>query len=142
MKRTDIVDAIVTQMKTILTTNGYNTNAGKYVEKDRTDPMDDSETVLIDVVAGEWESDDQSNKVRRWMNASVSFACQGPTSITVRDDLIEDIVKAIYVDITWGNLAILTEETGGAADKDTADKLYAWGEVDMRILYDTAEGEI
>ena len=142
MKRSDIVDAVLTRMETILVANGYNTDVGNNAEKDRTDPMGEDEEYLIDVVAGEWETEDMSMQVRRWMNVSVTFACSGFDAITNRDLIIVDVVKAIYTDVTWGDLAIMTEETGGAADKDTSEKLFAWGEVDMKILYATSVGEI
>lgn len=143
MKRSDIVVAVLERMKTIQKTNGYLTDFGTNAEKDRTDPFDEeSESFLIDVVAGSWESDDQGQQVRRWMTVSVAFACSGNTAIDLAENAIEDIVKAVYVDTTWGGLAIITEETGGSVDKDVSDQLFAWGEIDMRILYATSEGEI
>jgi len=143
MKRSDIADAVLVRMQTIQKTNGFLTDFGTNAEKDRTDMMDEeSENFLIDIVAGAWESEDQGHQVRRWMNISVAFACVGDTAIELAQDALQDIVKAIYTDTTWGGLAILTEETGGAIDKDVSDQLFAWGEVDMRILYATIEGEI
>jgi len=142
MKRSAITVAVLERMQTIRKTNGYLTDAGTNAEKDRTDPMDDSEGFLIDVVAGSWEAEDQGTNVRRWMNLSVAFACQGKGAIETCEDITKDVVKAIYSDVTFGGLAILTEETGGASDKDTTEQLYAWGEVDVRILYATELGEI
>lgn len=142
MKRDQITSAVVDRMKTIRVANGYSTDAGTNVERDRTDPMGASEDYMIDIIAGAWETDEEPNRSRRWMNLSVAFATQGSTAVGVRDQIIEDVIKAVYTDLTWGGLAILTEEVGGAADKDTADTLFAWGEVDFRILYDTANGQI
>lgn len=142
MKREQITEAVLERMRTIKTSNGYNTNVGTNAEINRTDPMGEGESYLIDIVAGSWETQDQSNYVRRWMNISIAFACSGDNAIDSRDNIIADVVKAVYVDTTWGGLAILTEETGGASDKDVAQQIYAWGEVDLRILYDTVEGEI
>lgn len=142
MKRDAIVQAVLERMQLITIENNFLTDAGTNAEVDRTDPMDDDEEFLIDIVAGEWETEDQSMQIRRWMNVSVSFACKGSQAIVLRDKIIKDVVASIYADTTWGGLAILTEETGGAADKDTSDVLYAWGEVDMKILYATNEGEI
>ena len=143
MKRDDIIDAIVVRMETIRIGNGYLTDAGKNVERDRVAEMDPTEDYLIDVTAGAWETEDTApGAVRRWMNVTVAFACRGTDAIDIRDNLLTDVVQATYTDLTWGGLAILSEETGGAADKDYADDLYAWGELDMRVLYDTVEGEI
>ena len=142
MKRTDIINAFVTRLETILKSSGYNTDAGKNVQRDRVEPLADNEDYMIDVVAGAWSSEDESNYIRRNMNVTVAFAARGDDSVSIVADITADVIKSIYSDQTFSGLVILTEENGGAADKDVAEELFAWGEVDFRVLYDTTIGEI
>lgn len=142
MKRTDIVDAFVTRLRTIRKAAGYNTDIGRNVARDRVEPLAEEESSMIDVVAGSWEATDEGHKIRRWMNVSVAFVASGNSAVGDVADITEDVIKAVYTDVTFGGSVILTQEVGGSADKDIAEELFAWGEVDFRVLYDTAEGEI
>ena len=142
MKRRVIIDAFVNKLKTIRRANGYNTDAGANTQDNRVEAMAEDEDYFIDVVAGSWDSEDMSDRVRRWMTISVSFGAQGDSAISTVENITADVIKAVYDDVTFGGVAINTEENGGAFDKDVSDQLYSWGEVDFKVLYDTVSGEI
>lgn len=142
MKRTDIIWAFVGRMKTIRKANGYLTDAGANVHAHRIEPFADGEPPFIDVTAGSWETEDKPSHQRRWMNVSVSFGCSGDSATLIRDSITADVIKAVYTDQTFSSLVITTEETGGAADQDLSEVLFAWGEVDFKVLYASEEGEI
>ncbi len=101
--RHKLMDAIKARMQTILTTGGYETNAGSNVHHWKTDSWDSNELPGINIKDIE-ETVVARETSRQLMTLSVDICGICSSSTTTGDTLgklLADIVKAIGTDDTW-----------------------------------------
>lgn len=137
-KRQQIVDAIETRMKTILTTGGYTTNAGQHVFVWLTTPL--SETVLTAIIL--FDRDGGINAeystlkhYYRDLIVDIEADVKGSTSRAELRKVLDDIWKACKVDRTWGGLAIQTIMESDDMVLAQGDKLAGGSQTRFRITY-------
>lgn len=144
-KRQQIVDAIETRMKTILTANGYATNAGQHVYVWPTTARADSELpalLIFDTTAEINEDGGIIGKFQHTLEINIVAEASGSTSRTVVRSMIADIFKAIGTDEYFGGLVEVTSQPSHGINLEQGDKLYGAGIVRFSVTYRTNQWEI
>ncbi|MHC1697778.1 MAG: hypothetical protein AB9919_06920 [Geobacteraceae bacterium] len=139
-KRQSIVNAIETRMKTILTTNGYATNAGQHVFVWRTTDIPETEMPSICIYDSDCPIDYENTPVglqgHRLTVDLVGDAKGASAQVEVRK-INADLLKAIGTDPTWGGLAIDTDLISHGINIEQGDKKIGAGVVRVEIPYRT-----
>jgi hypothetical protein len=139
--RQQIITALDTRLKLIKTTGGYKTNAGNnvfdWLDRDLADTeldaiiyrdrTDDIQHNLIDVY---------THKVRVEIEAKAKSAATTASQIR---KIMDDILKAIGVDDTWGGLAQDTNPLSTEIDIQKSDKIAGEAKINIEIEYDASK---
>jgi hypothetical protein len=144
-KRQQIVDAIETRMKTILTTGGYATNAGQRVYVWRTTPLADTELpalCLYDTTGEVNEDGGIIGKFSHRLDLSIEAIASGSTTRSVVRNMIADVFKALGTDEYFGGLVETTSSPSHDINLEQADKLIGAGIVKFSVTYRTNQWEI
>lgn len=110
IKRQQIVDAVETRLKTILTSNGYYTDLGNEVYVWLQRPIEDAKTlsaIIRDLEQEEITFEDQNSTHLHRKNLEVEIEIVSSSASALRQ-AEADVNKAIGTDPTWGGLAELT----------------------------------
>lgn len=135
--RQSIITALEARMRTILTANGYKTNAGAHVFDWLDRDLADAELDAIvyrdtnnNIISEGF--DYYENRLRVEIEAKAKSAAT--TAAQVRK-IIKDIYKAIGTDETFGGLAHYSEPVSDALDIQQADKIAGSATVIIEIIY-------
>lgn len=116
--RQQIMTRVDTLLKTILTTDGYETNMGSRVYEWLSYPLDEEA-----LTACSYKDTDLITKIgsTHWKHTlTVEVLLFANTPATIRQ-MIADCIKAFGTDLEWGNLALSTNliaETNGVEQKN------------------------
>ncbi len=138
--RQKIMDAIDTRLQTILIANGYKTDAGLKVFAWKDFGMDDADLpalVYKDII----DDPDQvtiGNVDNTLLVEVTALAAKGSTSDEQIREMIADVIKAVGVDETWGDLAEFTLLPSASMEVEQLEKKIFGAQVDLRIEYQTA----
>ena len=110
--RQQIIDAIETQLGTILTTNGYETNLGSNIFVWKPEPFAATEVPGADIQDQEETTDLAAQLHEHLLTIAVKVVGSGATIENDTRKYIADVIKAVGVDVTWGALAQDTAPTG------------------------------
>jgi len=142
--RQQIIDTLDTNLKAILTSNGYKTNIGQNVFHYRDNPLSESE--LPAIIYRDTESDEYTDVMKKQTHAlSIeieAYAEAGSTTPDTMRDIIEDIVKCIGADYRMGGLAHTTTVDGTEIDTDQAGKITGSAVVKITVIYRTNLWEV
>lgn len=136
-KRQQVVEALDTLLKTILTTNGYETDLGNNVFEWRATPLAEDETPgiiwrdtadTIDLTIGE----NQHN-----LNFEILLFAQGTTAPSTIRKMIADVVKAIGSDLTLGGLVEDIKQNSENIGTDQAERFNAVAMLTFTVIYTT-----
>lgn len=136
--RQQIISSVDTRFKTILTTNGYQTDIGANVFDWRAEALEDSNLPALiyrDIQCSTEISNISSYTHKMTVEAIAVVANDTPVAI-IRQ-IIADIDEAIGVDDRWGNLAVLTERISDESGIEIDDKKYAGCRITMVITFRT-----
>lgn len=142
--RQQLVTAVAARLATILIANGYRTDIGAHVEEWDTVPMDRNvETLLLEYRDAEEDRVDETvggQDMR--LPVTIRIRTAGSASLAEMRKMVADVVKAIYVDVTWGGLANDTNQDGPATMvKGQAADTAASAEARFVIEYSVSRGE-
>ncbi len=139
--RQSIIDTIDTQLKTILTANGYDTDLGSNVFEWRQVPLQASElpALIYRDAMSETEIivlDKHTHKLTLEVEVKTE---PGAIDGTLARKMIADVVKAIGVDHTWGALAIKTDPLNSEIifDEGGKEKIISGAIINFEIMYRT-----
>lgn len=144
-KRQQIVDAIETRMKTILTTGGYATNAGQHVFVWRKTPIPETELPSICIYDGECQIYYEETPVGlqgHFLTVELVADAKGAAAQVDVRKINADVVKSIGTDPTWGGLAIDTDLISHGINMEQGDKPIGAGVVQIKISYRTPLWEL
>jgi hypothetical protein len=136
--RQQIISALDTRLKGILKTSGYATDVGQNVFDWRTEilPEDLLPALIYRDISCETEitgMDVFTNRLR----VQIEIAATGSTPMADIRSMLADIDKAIGVDLSWGNLAILTERISDEAIVATEENKFSGCQTVIVITFRT-----
>ena len=141
-RRQDIITALLNRLKTITTSNGYNTNAGNNVKEWQTfeaAPAELGDMIIVkDVSCNNTEGEEDDNAGTYWTKKlSVQVICltEGKTSSSKLRDMIEDVIIALGVDDTFAGICEPVEYEGDQTDVDRQGKTYGGTLINLGITY-------
>lgn len=133
-----IIDALETQLATILTTGGYGTNAGQHVYETRSTPLNDTEMPGIVFTYEEEVGADTFAEELHTLEIEFELHAAGASARNTVRAVAKDVVTAMAVDTTLSGLADdveLPRESG--LKVEAADQDYALGRLGMAVQYTT-----
>jgi hypothetical protein len=137
--RQDIIDAIDTRLKTILISNGYNTDIGNKVFHWRNTNLTEAELPGIIYRDPSTNEKEHHGVARGWVNKFqveiVGFDTLAGTTPAQMRLITEDIYNAIDVDDLWGGLAHDTTPISDEIDIQNKDKISGAASVIIEIDY-------
>ncbi|MDD4919060.1 MAG: hypothetical protein PHE72_14785 [candidate division Zixibacteria bacterium] len=134
-----IITAVLTRLRTIKTTAGYETNAGNYVFEWRANPLEESEMPGIVVRDTFPEEVISVGEHEHTLLIECFVFTSGATATTQARQVISDIVKAFGTDRYFGGLAEDTQPApGGGLGTDQANKMLAIAVKPFYVKYLTA----
>ena len=136
--RQQIVSAIDARLKGILISGGYETNAGQHVFDWRVEETE--EDVLPALIYRDTtveSSVDSFSAHAHKMTVTILALATDSTPMAEIRKIIADVDKAIGVDHTWGNLAIMTERVGDTSEIEMAEKKYAASQITIAVTFRT-----
>lgn len=142
--RQQIIDALVTQLRTITVANGYNLTISDRVYDWKVNPLLPANLPAIEIRDKEStiELTALDGSTMHQLNVDVVvFATGAAAAATVRKGL-EDIAKALHVDRTFGGLVQVFKPESSALDMQQEEHLLAAGQYAINITYYTGPGEI
>lgn len=144
--RQQILDAIEARLKTIQTgvnvtvrddSYTYQSQLGSNVFIDRQSAIQSREKPCLNIEAGAVTSDPERSEVGRPLRVfpvEIQIFGEGAPKDTV-GKYLQDIVKCVGVDPTWGGLARWTEFDIGEVDTEQEDKTYFDASVDLEVTW-------
>lgn len=154
-KEQKIIDAIVTRLQTILTTNGYQTDIGTNVEDSRPNWDQEDDLPAISVFQGQVtsaEAPDNRRKTIHLMPVMIRCFLTSGTSPANARTAIADIKKAIlgtgtqrdqYLAERWPDtgigLAMRTREVGHTIDYNEGTYEITGTQVEIEVMYITTK---
>jgi hypothetical protein len=135
-KRQQIIEALDTRLKTILTAGGYKSNIGQHVFEWKTTPFAEEELPGITYrdITSNRGAEGPVNKFRWAMNIELDIVAQA-TPGTMRD-MINDVLKAIGTGPTWGGLAQGTRQPEVEIQVEQENKIITGAAMKFEIVYD------
>ena len=138
--RQQIMTAIDTRLKTILTAGGYETNAGSNVYEFWDIALEEDELPAII-----WRDGAEENELlvsttqNRRLTVELTIQAVGTTAPATLRKIIADIEKAILIDYTWEGLAIFTSPVDivGTFDIDHQERKLGECRARFVVLYRT-----
>ena len=136
-KRQQIITALDARLKTIKTVNGYETNLGDNVFELRPAPLQDSELPGV-VYYDTNETHDIAVQTHiHTISINMDVITSGATTIATVRKMIADIIKAVGVDVTFGNLAEDSRILSDDIKIEHESKLIGGALIKMEIEYTT-----
>lgn len=136
-----IVDAIDTRFKTILTTNGYGTNVGQHVTWWKESPVALSDLPGMNLKDPEETRIPGCGIYERSLILRIEASVSGSDSPETARLIEADIEKAIFIDNRWGGLASNTEISGSGKEAAQKQNKISKVTLSMEILYETKRGD-
>jgi len=136
--RQQIITSVDARFKTVLVTNGYQTDVGANVFDWRAEALEEGDLPALiyrDTVCSTEISNISSYTHK--MTVEIIAVVANDTPMAIIRNIIADLDKAIGVDDRWGGLAVLTERTGDESGIEIDDKKYAGCRVTMVITFRT-----
>jgi len=143
MKRQDVIDALVSQLKNITKVAGYLTNIGSNVESFYEYEIDeDSDLPLVNVRESESTVDLQMQGLwRHSVNIEISIVDKG--TIEYIRQCVHDILKAVKSDKTIGGTCVMVSPGSIRIDKsEEKNKTFVAAAVNVTLQYNSPEWEI
>jgi len=142
--RQQLVDAIVTRLKTITVANGYNLAIGSKVYDWRMSPLLPAGLPAIEVRDGEATMSVATLDAGISHTLSITAVClaSGATAAATARKGLADIAKALQTDRTFGGLAQVFLPGSTALEVQQDNDLLAAGQYTFSLVYYTAAGEI
>lgn len=137
--RQRIIDAIDTRFKAILITGGYATNLGSNVFAWRTAAIDESELDAL-VYRDRLQSRIERASATFENNLSIEIEIFS-TSIPQIRKCLADLESAIYVDPSWGGLAIWTDLAEEEMDIEQKENIFTASKVLLMVDFLTIIGD-
>ena len=137
--RQQIIDAIDARFKGILISGGYGTDLGSNVFAWRRSALEESELDALtyrDAVEGTIDSAGEIEEKNLIINIEI-FS----TSPAQLRKCLADLEKAVNVDFSWGNLAILTSLKTNEMEVEQKDQVFAASGIAMEVDYLTVRGD-
>jgi hypothetical protein len=141
-KRQQIINAIDTRLKTILTTGGYNTNAGWHV-----DPWLPETSEIADSIALVYRDPDENNSAategslgyhRHQLNIEIEIrVAAGSVTVATARKVLADIETAIGTDPKWSALAIGTYPGSNKIETAQNSNIVSRATMNFTITYQT-----
>ena len=143
-KRQQIVDAVVTRLKTITVANGYNLAIGTKVYDWKLSPLKPADLPAIEVRDGEapMEISNLAGGLIHRMTVTIVVLTTGATAATTARKGLEDIAKAMNTDRTFSGLVKIFVPLSAALDLQQEENLLAAGQYTCSMTYYTDPGEI
>lgn len=137
--RQQIISALDARLKAILITGGYETDIGENVFDWRAESLeeDDLPALIYRDVSVESGVDTMASFFHR-MVVNILVAVQSSTPMTEIRKIIADIDKAIGVDHTYGNLALMTERISDESGVEIDEKKFAGCQIVYAITFRTS----
>lgn len=133
-----VVTAVLTRLRTIKTTAGYETNAGTYVFEWRANPLGEGELPGIIVRDTFPEEVITVGAHEHKLLVECFVFTGGATATTQARQVIADIVKAFGTDRTFNGLVEDTQPApGGGMGNDQANKMLAIAVKPFYVIYTT-----
>jgi hypothetical protein len=143
-KRTDIITALETRLKTIKTTAGYQTNVGNTVSVWRGNSFNPSELPALNIkYAAEPDQIDSEglsgpkNVWNRSLPVGITAVVKGGTAIADVEKIIADVWKAIGTDNSFGGKAMYTNPESDTIIEEQEERLITGAIMLMKIEYRT-----
>jgi len=136
-KRQQIVEALDNLLKTILTTNGYETNLGRNVFEWRATPLIENEMPgvvwrdtadTVDLTIGQHQHN---------LTFEILLFAQGQTAPSTIRKMMADVVKAIGSDLTLGGLVEDIKPQSENMGTEQAEKFNAVAVISFIVIYTT-----
>ena len=141
-KRQQIIDALDTRLKTILTTGGYLTNAGAHVY-----PWLPETAQIADVIALVYRDPDENNSAategslgyhRHVLTIEIEIRCAaGSVTVETARKVLADIETAIGTDPKWTALAIRTDPGSNRIETAQNSNIVSRAVMNFAITYQT-----
>jgi hypothetical protein len=121
-----------------LTSGGYETNIGAHVWDWRAESLEETDlpALIYRDVTVETDTDTFISFLHKMM-VNVMVAVQTATPMTEIRKIIADIDKAIGVDHTWGNIALMTERISDESGVEIDEKKFAGCQIVFAITFRT-----
>lgn len=138
--RQQIMDTIATRLATILISNGYKTNAGSNVYPWREFGLPDTKlpAIFFRDTNDEPEQFTVGNVDNVLTVEVTATSAKSATSDQQVREMIADVIKAVGVDETWGNLAEFTLLPDAGMAVEELEKTTFSAQIDLRVEYQTA----
>lgn len=143
-KRQQIIDALETRMKTILTTGGYQTNVGQRVSVWPTVPMAEASASELSIFDHDAEVMETGiiGQSRHELLVDIMVEIPGSDSRADVRKALADINKALWSGLTLGGLCEPITILSNGITFEQGAKVIGAGIVKIRVPYYTAHGEI
>lgn len=137
--RQQIITKIDTRLKTILITNGYETDIGANVFDWRAESLeeDDLPALIYRDVQCLTEISTLYPSFNNQMTVILLAVVTSDTPMTTIRKIIGDIDKAIGTDDRWDGLVLLTQRTGDESGVEIEEKKYAGCQMTMMVTFRT-----
>jgi hypothetical protein len=137
--RQQIISALDTRLKAILVTGGYETNIGSNVFDWKANSLEDADlpALIYKDITVETNIDSFASFAHR-MTIQVIVVVQSSTPMTETRKAMADVDKAIGVDHTFGNLALMTERTGDESGVELEERRFAGCQIVYVITFRTS----
>jgi len=103
--RQQIIDAVDTRLKTILVSNGYETDVGKYVDEWRAYPQELAKLPALVYRDSNATSESTFGTHVHDLRVEIEVTASGATAPKTIRKMAADVTKAVATDLTWGGLA-------------------------------------
>jgi hypothetical protein len=136
--RQKIITTLDARLKAILQANGYATDVGKNVYDWRTEGL--SEDFLPALIYRDVSCETEITGLEVFthhLKIQIVIAATGSTSMAEIRKMLADINKAIGVDLSWGDLALLTERIGDESISETEEDKFSGCQTIVMITFRT-----
>jgi hypothetical protein len=143
-RRQQILEAVVTRLKTITTNNGYLLQIGTKVFDWKLNPLLPADLPAIEVRDREapMELINLAGGMSHQLNMDIIIIASGITAAATARKGLEDIVKALQVDRTFGGLVQVYLPKSTSIEMQQDEQLLAAGQFTCELQYYTGPGEI
>lgn len=142
--RQSIMTAIVARLGAISTANDYLTALGSNVYEWKTTKWESSDlpgvTVkdMADTILSE-QTRGQDSFFMHSLRVQVELATSGSTSMTAIRQMIGDVYRAVWLDATWGGLAIQTLDAGNEIATEKEEYQVVGATISLDVIYRTGK---
>ncbi len=136
--RQQIISALDTRLKAILVANGYQTNIGANVHDWLSETPSEDDLPILD-----YKDVSVSTEIGSFvdftheMSLIIRAAVKSGTPMVAIRQVIADVDKAIGVDHTFGQLALITKRIGDESGVQIGDQVFAGCGINLLITFRT-----